>query len=1159
MPERASREAALMLPPMRIPRASLSAVLALGVSFLGGSGTTVAQDVPSAPPRSSQTGEGSDPRKLPLEAAQRALDSNDFGAAEQHLLAALWFEPFAPDALASFVRAAGDRTDVARMRLHQLAAALADAKGSVELPLDVKPLFPADDPDPLRLVSSRAAAVAELATYADREGPLAGKSAGSPVLARHARFLAWSMMVEQPALWSAFGRTFDQACGPRANAHESVVAALKRLIAEGEATQKLDVAIHAASCLHGLACQAGLKDVKGPKPPDLSSVRSFAAAALAKARDQLVRQTTPYTIEQLELMSEEERLAFTNAHATPANPGIAMSRTGRYRIETTCGHGTLLGAAESVEFHHERLVNFFGGDPFVGKLGVVRIVPEASGLEAEGTPFWWAGGFQSGDITTLRFNAGSIPGLGRGLTHELTHRFDGAVNPGIPAWLAEGKAVWTGAAYGQTAETTFVENHISPGTIDAAMRKGYGGLDKLKELVEGKIEDYRDNYTAGYALYAFLNTWHEEGGEPLYRERLVKFQKEIGQHKSLWKWFEQCFCDGKSGRPAKSDAFAKSFNDFLWGFYWLDPKPWTIRYTDRVVEEPARYVFDAPTWGFARNRAEPWFGQDQSTLAGEVLLRLGKPQEAVRAFVWAHEMDEPSTPRALKLADLLEKTGDSKSAFALRAEAAFRTPHTATPPRAKSPLLMQWPRLATHVGALNTAARAAQERGQPLTAAFLGAEHDRLASLLGLPLLGLTLPADSAHPPRQPPWPLLGVPHDLATAGLLEEELTGYEEYRTPNLWYWTKDGDLHVGRERPREDTGVMDRTAHQRHAYVRGQEWFGPGAYRIRTRIHFTTTFVSGAVILGITRRDRNLRLDFSAGDYMYSIGQAKEAAELKSVSVRLHGIRDGEVFGQEPARNVDFPTKVTSFPIEIVVDGPMVLAFVNEQWIGTYHTVDGQPVEGFVGFASSMGAYRAEKPTIERLDRVRAAGWFDPRVPGLTLEDGGAILERDLLNRTCLGLPVHPNGTIVVWLPRPKPMETDTAPGEDGFDRERLMADAWGRASDLQRFLARDGYDQSVTIVLPDLFDAAQRAQFEKMLKNGGVENVPILFHKKREAFRRDVDQDGVDDGSNLPWVLFIDPAGVLRMVAGDFTSTSVSVPEVLRNWLELHRGRRGAGGS
>ena len=45
----------------------------------------------------------------------------------------------------------------------------------------------------------------------------------------------------------------------------------------------------------------------------------------------------------------------------------------------------------------------------------------------------------------MRFSIGTIEGLGHGLTHELTHRFDGALFPGQPTWLVEGKAVWTGA------------------------------------------------------------------------------------------------------------------------------------------------------------------------------------------------------------------------------------------------------------------------------------------------------------------------------------------------------------------------------------------------------------------------------------------------------------------------------------------------------------------------------------------------------------------------------------------------------------------------------------------------------------------------------------------------------------------------------------------
>src|SRR5690606_29548560 len=120
----------------------------------------------------------------------------------------------------------------------------------------------------------------------------------------------------------------------------------------------------------------------------------------------------------------------------------------------------------------------YGQDPFLDRPGTVRIVPEAEGLEAEGVPYWWAGGFQSGDLTVLRFSASNIPDLGRGLTHELTHRFDGATYPGLPAWLMEGKAVWTGGAYDAMTDEEFIANDANAGTMDQTMRKGYGGVDK---------------------------------------------------------------------------------------------------------------------------------------------------------------------------------------------------------------------------------------------------------------------------------------------------------------------------------------------------------------------------------------------------------------------------------------------------------------------------------------------------------------------------------------------------------------------------------------------------------------------------------------------------------------------------------------------------------
>ena len=137
-----------------------------------------------------------------------------------------------------------------------------------------------------------------------------------------------------------------------------------------------------------------------------------------------------------------------------------------------------------------------------------------------------AGGFQAGERTTIRFSFGTVPGMGRTLTHELTHRFDGALYPGLPAWLAEGKAVWTGGAYGASTAPEFVETYASIGTIEGAFVKGYGDPTKLAKLIDGTIDDYRDNYVAGNALYVYLRSRKDASGRLLFRDALRVFQED---------------------------------------------------------------------------------------------------------------------------------------------------------------------------------------------------------------------------------------------------------------------------------------------------------------------------------------------------------------------------------------------------------------------------------------------------------------------------------------------------------------------------------------------------------------------------------------------------------------------------------------------------------
>ena len=1115
-----------------------------------------AQEIPSLPPPPWQSA-GEDPRKPALAAAARATAEQAPTEAVRHLLNALWYRPFDTKILADLAQASREDPDRSFLWCHALFQAAADAKGVFQPDRAFREALPESvDLELLdRLCQARAQAVAEIAEYQtrlQRERTSAG--IGHPILVHFLRSLAFQISRYIPSQWPTHGSSLNAACAPRRNAYQPVVTALKRVMTDGLANRRTEQSIRAARCLTGLAHQGNFKDLKGPEAPNLDLILEQAADGLRRAREQLRAAGEPLTIDILSDMSDEECQQFTREHASFSNPGVALSRTDKYRIETVCGHDTLLGVAETIELHHDRLVNFFGKDPFEGRQGLVRIVPEAEGLEAEGAPFWWVGGFQGGDVTTLRFHAGSITGLGRGITHELTHRFDGAIYPGMPAWLVEGRAVYTGGAYGRMDETSFAENHGDFGTMFNTMRKGYGGLSKLTELIEGTIDDYRDNYVAGYALYVYLKSWEEIEGQPLFRKRLQIYMEEANKgQKNPKKWFETAFCDGKEGRPKSLEEFAQRFSTFINGFYWLDLKPWTSRYEVKFQEEPAPFVFDAPNWQFSRNRAEPWFGQGQAARAGELLLQYGRPQDAARAFVWAFELDEWSVRRAMFLADLLESFREERPAWVLRNESRRRAAWAQLDPVGPSPLLTSLPKVKALVKLLEKTSSQQAELGHPLSSAALAAEHNLLAERLGLePLSNIKVPdAAAVAAPFEPP------PRYAGHLGWIEDDLTGYEEFRVKNLWYETESSDLHVGRSKPRDKTGQMDRNAYQHDAFTRSQDWLTPGYYRIKTRIHFTTTYVSGAIVVGHTRRDRNIRFSFTAGDYMYSIGQKEDAAELDSVSTSLGGIRDGEnaAWGQTASKGVKFEHPSTWFAVELLVFGPHVMAFVNDQPVGVYHTADGLPIEGYVGFAASFGAYRLEAPTISPLDQQRALGLIDQRTFGLNLSKDGPVHRRDLLNRPVTDIPLAPQGTVVVWTQAPVAEDWEDLTTEEAlaFESRRRTYTAARCARTAANLLYRLGCSQKLVLALPEFLSKADLEVLEAELKRPPEVRCEQLIHRKdRDLWT----EEGEPIATEMPMILFVDPHGVLRGMA-PFTASMNRLPSELDYWLNVFRGRKPAG--
>ena len=717
-----------------------------------------------------------DPAANMTAAAKRALDEKKPAEAVEHLLNAWAVRPGSDDVVALLLRACEHDADARLLWAHEWTEQHADASGKAAPKGEIKSLLPKDDPTAADTSAARARAVAALVKFA-REREAAGKASPADlVVAWWARRAAADLASVSPALAKSLPEGFARRVTVPSRYHLPVLEALEQAMDAALGKGQVEDALRAARILRGLAVQAGFKDLQGEKPQGIDKFGAAAAKGQARARQLRPKQADePWTLEALGELDDGHCDAFTREHSSFANPGVVLSPTGLYRIETDCGYETLLGVALTIEAHHKRLANWFGKDPFAGRPGTVRVVPEATGLESEGAPFWWAGGFQGGDVTTVRLSCGRIEDLGHVLTHELTHRFDGALHGGSPAWLMEGRAVWTGAAYGHSQEESFVAQHASFGTIEEAWRRGYGGKDGLLKLLAGTIDDYRDNYIAGYALFVYLNSW-EAGGNRIYADRLKAFLKSGPKgEKEAAANFEKHFADGKEGRPAGIEAFAQAFNSFLGGFYWLKREEWTKRYTEAVPQGPPDpWIYDDPTWVWSRNRAEPTFGEGQAVLAGDLLARLDKKDAAARAYVWALAEDGPSPATESRLAALFTDLGKADAAWALRRHAAFPFGPDGEPAPFKKSLGEVW----TYAKALQEAVARCVAAGQNRAAVVLAAEHDRAAAWLGEPTLGLAFAAGAAllHPVHRP-GKLLG------RAGWIEDGLTDYERHRVKDLW----------------------------------------------------------------------------------------------------------------------------------------------------------------------------------------------------------------------------------------------------------------------------------------------------------------------------------------------------------------------------------------
>lgn len=1013
---------------------------------------------------------------------------------------------------------------------------------------------------------ARARAVEELVRFAGERESKGSRRPELLLTAAWARRFGLDLALQSPAVYrEARGQLAPEVHAPR-GAHVPVLKALQRLAEDALSRAQPGLALRAARIMRGLGAQADFKDLRGPRPGGMPRWRSKGAELVARARERMVDGSEkPWTVEELEWLASDEGEAFTRKHRDFSEPGVAISPRGWYRVESDCGYETLLGVASTVEKHHERLSAYFGSDPFNGRKprqGVVRIVPDPSGLEAEGAPFFWVGGFQGGDTTVLRFSVGTIPGLGRGLTHELTHRFDGALHPGIPAWLAEGRATWTGAAYAFTDDPDFAYDHCDPGALRGVLDSGHASLRELESVVRGEPEDYRWNYSVGNALYVFLRTWFEgdaaklSQGTPIFAERLAEFE-DSGDHSSSPKGrlddFEDHFCDGEDGRPSSFDGFQEMFAEFLAGFDPERPEPWTKRYRSGFAKtEKGDWVYDEPTWTWDWNRAEPVFGQNQARLAGLLLAEHGERDAAIRALVWARAVDGYDRRIATGLEQAL---GAPSRPNGSELEALWVTAHErrgepfhgvlSNDPGPSFPSAL--PAVWEYHERLLAASAELGGAGLEGSSARLALEARRVAAWAGIRVKAEPGPADG------PVLPLPGLAAELG--GWEDEELTSLDKNRPKGLYRIEPDGSLLLGRRERQAGTGEMDRRGGGK-SFLRADRWMLPGSYSISTRVSFTTGANAFLAVLGWTSRERNVRLRLTAIDWDYAKGDKESSAEFKSVNWSFNGLRtrDGGLPGSAMSGAVSISNSQTSVQLELLVEGSAVSAWIAGQYAGTYHTIDGAPIEGYVGFGTGAGAVALSPPIARRTDGepARAAGEASD-LAALDMARGtGPSFEKVKNQRVLFQGERVPssNGTLALWFPSHSKAEGIREQRSGASGEAATVARIAKAATSLIGRMHKRDVVQPLVVLLPErLAPAAAEAGLEETLADaaGDLQAPRVLYHRVTVEDPADA-AAGIDQGRR--WILFLDASDIIREAQPWIGAVVLDNP-IIDHWLTVFR--------
>jgi len=951
--------------------------------------------------------------------AQRFVERDRPNDAERTLVEALAYASTDVDLLRELMQLNVERADALALWARVVADRATDAKGRASgVGSWPRPLSRALEPG-IALARTRAKVVDRLAAQAKKM-----RKPQNAALAHYLRGLFRTATAGVPALRNKYAAAFDAAivrCRPD---YGKLMASLEKAMLREHRSKNHASSVRAASILRGLAVQAKRTKTKIPR---LQAMRTSATIVLNQVR----AKKPVLKIQDLLDIPDADRPKWEREHSDWSNPTVVVSPNALYRVESICGVRTTLMVVADVEYCHRRLAAWFGSDPFKGVQGTVRVVPTPSHLDREGSPHWWAGGFQGGNITTIAASATNRDALANVLTHELTHRFDGALNPMMPAWLVEGRAVYTAACSGWPRAQA-LDARLGMGSCYASNIKGYRGEDNLKKLIAGEPDDYRDNYPVGYTLWVYLTRYR--GG--LYAARVQPYMNSYKSKRGLKPEarFRMYFLDGRKGRPDDWKVFFKDWSKWVGEGASLDSFGWKKTWGDerrearksassargaaqskaagQEIEAPYdREILDRSNWRTFRGRGEePDFGEGHAYAAGLWFEQHNMRRDAALGFVWSRQVDEITADQLEHVAAFHTAAGKPGQAWLARMAARERSlnpapfesaPGKVTPVQAIVRALLDEHAVAE--AAHRTALRSRVARSHL-------ADRVRLAERAGIGLGNVA--ADDVRFRGLDAPPADCEPYASLLRDELVSEIWTPVESKISKGFHIAEPRTLVLGSRKPLATTSGFRRDAGVRKFFFRGTEWF-EGTYTLRTRVRLPSAHLNASLMIGHTRHDRALVVNFGGGDWAYAVGKKKETAGFSGIRVSLSDRRSYDSGVSRMGTHVTFKSRKTSFLVTIRVSGSFVRVFIDDRAVLSHRTATGLPVAGRIGFYLGSGLIAFESPVVRR-HRAMGPGSVSTSGPGdapLAFDRACTVPYATWQGRRVTGLPRDEHGTLLL----------------------------------------------------------------------------------------------------------------------------------------------------